>query len=487
MADTSRRTLPPEFVERYKQFIPDFEAFSDAMLRPPRRTLRVNTLKASREEVLEWIGDLAPNQSPWWDLAFEVREADGLGKRLGHFIGLYYLQDASSMVPPLVLDPNPGELVLDMAAAPGSKTTQMAAMMQNTGLLIANDSSSQRIRGLLGNIDRAGCLNVAVCRMDGVLLSRRLAGKCDRVLVDAPCTCEGTIRRSGQALDRWSVEACERFGRLQKGLAVAGYRSLKPGGVMVYSTCTIAPEENEEVVVHVLDKFPDAEVLPVELPGFAMRPALEKWRGRTFPGALRNCRRILPQDNDSEAFFVALIRKGRTTDETGFREGIANQSSIPQRRTQEPRSRSPSALSATTPRPVRELCERFGVPAVVFQRLGTATGPGAVFVGTHEVMAFNAVRPMRRGIRLLRVFPHSVKPTTWAMQILGRYATRNCIDVTESQAVRLIGGEQLETVAPAEDGFVLIRCREFVVGVGLYRRPFLKSLIPRHRPVQDIP
>jgi NOL1/NOP2/sun family putative RNA methylase len=215
------------------------------------------------------------------------------------------------MVPALILGPKPGETVLDLAAAPGSKTTQMAAMMENTGLLIANDSSSDRVRGLIGNIDRAGCLNVAVCRMDGNLLSRRLEGYCDRVLVDAPCTCEGTIRKSRQALDRWSVEASERFGRLQKGLAVAGFRTLKPGGVMVYSTCTIAPEENEAVVGYLLGKFPEADTLPVELRGFLMRPALSEWQGTSFPEPVRNCRRILPQDNDSEAFFVALIRKGR--------------------------------------------------------------------------------------------------------------------------------------------------------------------------------
>ena len=470
------KALPDEFVERYSQFIPDFDEFTRAMFSPPKRTLRINTLKAGREQALEWLRDLMPVRLPWWELAFEVKHAEGIGKRLDHFIGLYYLQDASSMVPALVLGPRPGEVVLDLAAAPGSKTTQMAAMMENTGLLIANDSSSQRIRGLIGNVDRAGCLNVAVCRTDGNLLSRRLAGSCDRVLVDAPCTCEGTIRRSGQALDWWSVEAGRQLSRLQKGLAVAGFRALKPGGTMVYSTCTIAPEENEGVVSYLLDRFPEAEVLPVELPGFRMRDALAEWKGKRFPGPVNRCRRILPQDNDSEAFFVALIRKAEDRVDYQERQGGGSRS--------EPRHVGHRESSLHAAKQVKELRERFGIPAEVFERLGVELGQGAVFVATPEVMGLAAVKPMRKGMRLVRVFPHSVKPTTWAMQVLGRYSARNCIDVTDAQAVGLIGGEQLEVEADAEDGFVLIRCRGLVVGVGFYRRPVLKSQIPRHRPVE---
>jgi NOL1/NOP2/sun family putative RNA methylase len=213
------------------------------------------------------------------------------------------------MAPPLVLDPQPGERVLDIAAAPGSKTTQMSAMMQNTGIIICNDPSPTRVRGLIGNVDRAGCLNVAVCRMDGSSLGRMVAGTCDRVLVDAPCSSEGTIRKSAQALDRWSEAAIERFPSIQKRLILAGYLALKPGGVMVYSTCTVAPEENEAVVAHLLARQPEAEVHEAELPGLLMRPGLRGWGRESFPEAVGRCRRILPQDNDTEPFFLSLIRK----------------------------------------------------------------------------------------------------------------------------------------------------------------------------------
>ncbi len=306
---TLRRRFPSAFIERYSQFIPDFDAFLDAMQRPLRRTFRVNTHKATREQILDLMADLNPEPLPWFELGFSLADGEGLGKRIEHFIGLIYVQEAASMAPPLVLQPQPGERVLDIAAAPGSKTTEMSAMMQNTGLVISNDPSPTRVRGLIGNVDRAGCLNVAVCRMDGVSLGRAVAGTCDRVLVDAPCSSEGTIRKSAQALDRWSVAAIERFPSIQKRLIVAGYLALKPGGSMVYSTCTVAPEENESVVAHLLNRHPEAEVVAAELPGLAMRPGLAEWQYERFPGPVSNCRRILPQDNDTEPFFLAMIRR----------------------------------------------------------------------------------------------------------------------------------------------------------------------------------
>jgi len=338
-----RRRFPREFIDRYSQFIPDFDAFLDAMQRPLRRTFRVNTLKATREQVLELMADLRPEPLPWYELGFSLpregtrprsdatdasrmcpllyessedsvmsRAGDcpSLGKRVEHFIGLIYVQEAASMAPPLVLGPQPGERVLDIAAAPGSKTTEMSAMMQNTGIIISNDPSPTRVRALIGSVDRAGCLNVAVCRMGGASLGRALEGTCDRVLVDAPCSSEGTIRKSAQALDHWSVGAIERFPSIQKRLIVAGYRALKPGGVMVYSTCTVAPEENESVVAHLLERQPEADVVAAELPGLVMRPGLREWGSESFPEAVTRCRRILPQDNDTEPFFLALMRKG---------------------------------------------------------------------------------------------------------------------------------------------------------------------------------
>jgi NOL1/NOP2/sun family putative RNA methylase len=279
------------------------------MRTPLKRTIRVNTLKADATRVREMLEDMGPEPLAWTDVGFTLARGDGLGRRLEHFLGLIYVQEAASMIPPLVLGPRPGERVLDLAAAPGSKTTQMAAMMDNTGLIMANDPSSGRVRGLIGNVDRAGCLNVAVIRMEGVRLARQLADTCDRVLVDAPCSSEATIRKSNQVLDHWTPDLCRKFAIVQKGLIVAGFRALRPGGSMVYSTCTVAPEENEAVVAYLLSREPGAELLDIGLPGLRMREGLREWEGAVFPEPVAKARRVLPQDNDTEAFFVALIRK----------------------------------------------------------------------------------------------------------------------------------------------------------------------------------
>ncbi|MEO0004528.1 MAG: RsmB/NOP family class I SAM-dependent RNA methyltransferase [candidate division WOR-3 bacterium] len=304
-----RDLFPKGFIERYERFIPDFDDFLEAMLTPLPRVFRINTIKAKPEEVLPLVEDLEPTPLPYCPVAYSVKNGSGLGRSLIHFLGLIYIQEAASMIPPLILDPQPGETVLDLAAAPGSKTTQMSAMMKNKGLLIANDLSLRRVRGLIGNIDRMGCLNVAVCRTDGIILARKLQGICDRVLVDAPCSSEGTIRKTREALVRWSIKGIENFSRVQKGMITAGYQALKPDGRMVYSTCTIAPEENEAVVSYLLKRFPDAEILPIELPGLLTRAALKEWNKESFPEPVTRCCRILPQDNNTEAFFVALIRK----------------------------------------------------------------------------------------------------------------------------------------------------------------------------------
>jgi NOL1/NOP2/sun family putative RNA methylase len=280
------------------------------MQRPLRRTARVNTLKATTARLLELLADIGPEVLPWYSDGLVLGDAVAVGRRLEHFLGLFYVQEAVSMVPPLVLSPEPGETVLDISAAPGSKTTQMAAMMQNTGLVVANDSSPVRVRGLVGNIDRAGCLNVAVTRLDGIRLAEPMAGRCDRVLVDAPCSAEGTIRKSPQALEHWSLDAFPRFAAIQRGLLQAGFRCLRPGGRLVYSTCTLAPEENEGVVNWLLAREPAAEVVEWNLAGLVAHAGVTKWQGEEFRAEVARTRRILPQDNDTEAFFVALIRKG---------------------------------------------------------------------------------------------------------------------------------------------------------------------------------
>jgi 16S rRNA C967 or C1407 C5-methylase (RsmB/RsmF family) len=201
-----------------------------------------------------------------------------------------------------VLKPQPGERVLDIAASPGSKTTQMAAMMQNTGIIVANDRGI-RLRPLGINVQKCGCRNVFITNMDGRALKRL---RVDKALADVPCSATGTLQRSPKAAQLWNEGALASLQKLQFQLAFAAYTALRPGGRMVYSTCTLEPLENEGVVSQLVAQ--GACVLPIDLPIKRERPYLT-WRGHQFHLSVQFALRIHPYTNGTEGFFVCLLEK----------------------------------------------------------------------------------------------------------------------------------------------------------------------------------
>jgi len=213
------------------------------------------------------------------------------------------------MLPPLALKPKPGEFVLDLCSSPGSKTTQMAAMMKNEGTIIANDVKLDRIKILAANLERCGVMNVVATRNDGVGLCNRLAKKgfkFDKILLDVPCSGEGTLRSSPKTFKMWNFKVVQKLSREQKKLFASAVKCLKVGGEIVYSTCTHSPEENELVVSFALKNFP-LEIEKVELP-LKCRPGVKEWKDEKFEEGVEKCCRIYPQDNDSEGFFVSKFK-----------------------------------------------------------------------------------------------------------------------------------------------------------------------------------
>ncbi len=304
--------LKRSFEERYRRLMGgEYGEFLRFMATRPIPSVRLNPMKADPDRLRRRLEDRGwvLRGVPWYEHGFWVlRGPERLGATSEHQLGLYYVQEAASMVPPVALSPRPGERVLDIAAAPGSKTTQMAEMMWWRGAVVANDSNPGRANALSANVQRMGCPNVVVTVRDGRALPRVLGdGRFDRVLVDAPCSAVGEARRSWGALRRWSLRAVRRISRLQRSLALAGYRLLRPGGLMVYSTCTLDPEENEFVVQRLVDE--GAEPVRPEIPGLRSRPGLTRWEGAELDPSLARTIRIYPQDNDTQAFYVALLQK----------------------------------------------------------------------------------------------------------------------------------------------------------------------------------
>jgi NOL1/NOP2/sun family putative RNA methylase len=219
------------------------------------------------------------------------------------------------MIPPVVLDPQPGEIVLDMCAAPGSKTSQIAMYMQNSGLLIANDVSGSRLKALGMNLQRCGVRNAIITMMQENRFHRMIKEnpefKFDKILVDAPCSGTGTIRKSLRTILMWNPLGITKLSKIQKNLIETAYQMLKPGGVMVYSTCTIEPEENESVVSHLLKNHDDAEILDIDSVALGIKrsPSILKFKDLEIDPEVKKCLRIHPYDNNTEGFFVAKIRK----------------------------------------------------------------------------------------------------------------------------------------------------------------------------------
>ncbi len=294
-----------KFYERYS-LLEDTDEFWEFIIRSLRQSIRVNTLKAPLDVVVERLSEefeLEP--VPWVEEGFFIN-SDNLAGVPEHGLGLIFGQEASSMIPPVVLDPKPGELVLDMAAAPGSKTGQMAQYMKNGGCIIANDPQLERANVLIANLNRMGVLNTLVTTRDGVYFGR-YEDSFDRILLDAPCSSVGMIRKRWKFLTDWRMKRVLRYMNIQKKLILAAYRALKPGGVLVYSTCTLDPLENEEVVDYLLRKT-DALLEKINLPVRTSEPVFE-WEGREYSSELKKVLRIHPNDNDTEAFFVAKIIK----------------------------------------------------------------------------------------------------------------------------------------------------------------------------------
>ena len=282
--------------------------FIAACQRPLRRSIRVNTLKISVEDFLALVAPYSWQLTPvpWCAEGFWIERDDEdavpLGSTAEHLSGLFYIQEASSMLPVAALfaEGNSPERVMDVAAAPGSKTTQIAARMGNRGAILANEFSASRVKVLHANISRCGIHNVALTHFDGRVFGAALPEAFDAILLDAPCSGEGVVRKDPDALKNWSVESNLEIAATQRELIESAFHALRPGGTLVYSTCTLNRDENEDVCLWLKAQYPDAvEFLPLNDLFVSAQEAI------TPEGFLH----VFPQIYDCEGFFVARLRK----------------------------------------------------------------------------------------------------------------------------------------------------------------------------------
>jgi NOL1/NOP2/sun family putative RNA methylase len=311
MVNSNIVPIPTLFLERMKNFLgEEFPAFAESLNAVPKSGLRVNMLKLTPEQFKSISPFALGEKVPWCPAAFTLDGEYKPGLHPYHKAGLYYLQDPSAMSPAELLAPQPGERVLDLAAAPGGKTTHLAALMKGEGLLVANEIKDKRVGHLAQNVERWGAGNVVVTNESPERLADHFGPYFDRVLVDAPCSGEGMFRKDMGARTDWSEEMVAGCAVRQKNILHVAAKLVRPGGYLLYSTCTFAPEEDEGVIARLLEDFPEFEV--VELPlfdGFTHgRPEWLTGKAKDERG-LSGAVRLFPHRLNGEGHFVCLLQR----------------------------------------------------------------------------------------------------------------------------------------------------------------------------------
>lgn len=287
-----------DFLEYHRHLLEqEFGPFISALFTPKRTSIRVNTLKTTTNKLSKDI-PVKTVSVPWSQNFFWIESSDWINDNLNYALGDYYVQEASSIIAVIALDPRPGERVLDLCAAPGSKTTQIAEYMKQRGAIVANDVEPERVKTLIANIQKYGVMNAIVTNLDGRQFPQ-YREKFNKILIDAPCSAVGTDLR---AVHKWNRKIIERLSEFQKELIVAGFRALVKGGVMVYSTCTTSIEENEKVIEYLLDRFNGEIILEkVSIPGLKFIPGLTHKTKESI--------RVFSHHNNTENFFTTRMRK----------------------------------------------------------------------------------------------------------------------------------------------------------------------------------
>lgn len=377
------------------------------------------------------------------------------------------------MVPVELLDVRPGHRVLDLCAAPGNKTTQIADALAGSGTVVANDANPQRLGALNQTLKRHGVFQSVRTRVDGQSYPES-AGRWDRVLVDAPCSCEGTYRKTARAAELTPDDFRAQLVERQTRLLLRALEIVRPGGRVVYSTCTFAPEENEGVIAAALARAGGAYRLrPARISGLAVTPGLTEWEGRRWGEEMARCARLWPHHNDTGGFFAAVIERAPDDRDVGPAHRRPAEALDGLRETPEARGH------------LLQAGDQFGIPEVVFNGLHAVPERRKYIQAIAADLAPPPASTRQQvGIPAVGVQSRPPKPTTAIAMALGHRATRRVIDVdaTEASAYLQRRAFALEPERRAKvdpECYVLVRYRGWVLGVGVFKRGRVISLFPK--------
>ena len=457
----------------------DVDALKAISDKPLRKSVRVNTLKMDVEEFVKRAKakDWQLTPVPWCNDAFfldrENREK-AIGRDTLHLLGHFYMQEAASMLPVALLDPQPGETILDMSAAPGSKTTQVAARMKGSGVIVANDVQENRLWTLKSAMYRLGVTNAIVTKKVGQWFGKHMTERFDRVLCDAPCTAEGTSRKDSDALRYCSPENVRKMSTLQLQLLEAAVHACKVGGRIVYSTCTLTPEENEGTILGILQRFPDQlrvvdpRSLNITPEGFwdpAINDSLTVQKHLGADAQLPLIR-LWPQTYDTEGFFSVVLEKVAPT------RDVLPMDSVRFQEEELPKARQKD-IGQT-------VASDYGVPLFDEEQERIFLRADQLMLSTLDVAKFRLpVQDYSLGLPFGKKLSDGRILLSHEMVTLrGNRATEQVLDIRDEDMEKLLGGQDV-SCPPDVRGHMILRHDGIAVGHGLAKDGRLKNNLPR--------
>ncbi len=431
--------------------------------------------KFSRDKILNRLNGYDLQLEPVNNVAnaFKVSAGQSVaGKTLDFILGAYYIQSLSSMIPALVLNPAPNDKVLDLCSAPGSKTTQLADMMGNKGTLIANEISLERLKSLVFNIDKMNLVNVGVLQGKGELLSKIYQNYFDKILVDAPCSALGILQKKNEVSSWWNEKKASGLAEIQFKLLLSAIKSCKVGGEIVYSTCTLALEENELVLDKILKKYP-VELVDIELP-VKSRDAFTNYKDQPLDKSIGKARRIVPWEIGSEGFFVAKLRKIEEIEnspEVSFRSknSFVNSRNVQLRKL------------------IDVLCEYFGIESKHLEQYKYLIKNGDIYFADEGLEIDNPEIFIRVGSKLGLIDKKQfIQLHTLAAQTFGENFTRNVVEFNEIKdlEIYLNGGTIKKEFGTT--GQKIVKWDDMIIGTASLSKDGLKSQFPRALRTQEI-
>lgn len=406
----------------------DLTAFLSS--KPEPTAIRLNTLKTNllqlQRRLQEW--GVAFRKIPFSKNGFIIEnDFIPLSHTLDFFLGRLQYQSAASQLPPIALDPKPGQKILDLAAAPGSKATQIAAMMENSGFLILNDISKKRLRSLNSNVQKAGLINQVILHLPGEQYGNLFPNYFDKVLLDAPCTALGTLADKPEVSRWWSYAKLKKLSDLQKRLFISAFKALKTGGEIVYSTCSIAPEENELLIQSMLDTYPlkILEIKQFDVNSFSK--GLTSYEGKDFHPDMDRAVRVMPHIHDIEGFFVIKLLK--TADHK-----------IHNMRKQMDFNPTLKFNDEMIVEDLENISEQWGIPQTIWGNYRYVRKKGRILLIHSDIENLPADGFVHAGIPLAEKRISGWKLTNQSVQFLGNLITKNRIELDAPQMKALFSG-----------------------------------------------